>query len=114
MPEVVFREITRENFRECISLTVEPCQVDLVAPNVKSLAEAKIDSALFPFAVYDRAAIGAPLSEHRMVGFTMLEIRAGVGFIVRLMIDKAHQRKGYGLAAMLEAIRQLRLHPEVR
>src|SRR5687768_5657971 len=114
MPEIIFREITRENFRECISLAVEPWQDELVASNVKSLAEAKIDSALLPFAVYDRAALGAPLSDHRMIGFAMLEIRAGVGFVVRLMIDKAHQRKGYGRAAMVEAIRQLGLYPEVR
>ena len=114
MPEVVLREITRENFSECASLTVEPWQVELVATNLKSLAEAKIDSALFPFAIYDRAAVGSPLDRHRMLGFTMLEIRRGVGFIVRLMIDKEHQRKGYGRAAMVEVIRQLRLHPEVR
>ena len=29
------------------------------------------------------------------------------------MIDKSHQRKGYGKAAMLEVIRRLRLHPDV-
>jgi diamine N-acetyltransferase len=29
------------------------------------------------------------------------------------MIDRAHQRKGYGRAALLEVVRRLRLEPEV-
>ena len=49
-----------------------------------------------------------------MVGFTMYELNpCGVGFILRLMIDKAHQRKGYGRVAMVEVIRRLKLYPEV-
>jgi len=48
-----------------------------------------------------------------MVGFTMLEITKGIGFIYRLMVDQKHQGKGYGKAAMLEAIRRLKLNPEV-
>ena len=48
-----------------------------------------------------------------MVGFTMYEIKHSVGFILRLMVDKAHQGKGYGKAAMVEVIRRLRLNPDV-
>ena len=59
MAEVVLREITQENFREGLSLQVEPWQAEFVAPNVKSLAEAKINPALFPLAIYDRTALGA-------------------------------------------------------
>jgi diamine N-acetyltransferase len=113
MVEVVLREITPENFRECLSLQVEPWQVEFVAPNVKSLAEAKINPTLFPLAIYDRAALGAPLSDHRMVGFTMYELIASVGFILRV-IDRPYQRQGYGRAAMREVIRRLRLYPEVQ
>jgi diamine N-acetyltransferase len=29
------------------------------------------------------------------------------------MVDRAHQRKGYGRAALIEVIRRLRLEPEV-
>jgi diamine N-acetyltransferase len=114
MAEIVLKVITRENFRECISLALEPWQQELVAPNVESLAEAKVDPALVPLAIYDRAALGAPLSDHRMVGFTMYGAVAAVGFIKRLMIDKRHQRQGYARAAMREVIRRLRLHPEVQ
>ena len=31
-----------------------------------------------------------------MIGFTMYEVVAGVGFIHRLMIDRSHQRQGSG------------------
>jgi diamine N-acetyltransferase len=48
-----------------------------------------------------------------MVGFVMYEIDCGVGSILRLMIDRAHQRQGYGRAALLEVVRRLRLEPEV-
>lgn len=43
----------------------------------------------------------------------MYEVTVGVGFIHRLMIDRDHQRRGYGRAAMLEVIRRLWLYPEV-
>ena len=43
----------------------------------------------------------------------MYEIDCGVGLIIRLMIDRAHQRKGYGRAALPEIMRRLRLEPEV-
>ena len=49
-----------------------------------------------------------------MVGFIMYELKGGVGFILRLMIDRRHQRQGYGRAAVLEVIRRLKLIPEVQ
>ncbi len=44
----------------------------------------------------------------------MSELKGGVGNILRLMIDRAHQRQGYGRAAVVEAIRRLKLYPEVQ
>ena len=65
-------------------------------------------------AIYDVMARGFEKPELPMVGFTMYELSAEVGFIRRLMIDQRFQRKGYGRAAMLEVIRRLKLHPEVK
>jgi diamine N-acetyltransferase len=111
MANVSLRPITRENFDQCISLQVADHQRKLVAPNVKSLAEAYVNPTLHPLGIYDASAHyeGNPVP----VGFTMYELVNGVGFILRLMIDEKHQRKGYGTAAMIEVIRRLRLHPEV-
>ncbi|WP_017315473.1 GNAT family N-acetyltransferase [Mastigocladopsis repens] len=113
MAKVHLRKVTLDNFRECISLEVEESQKELVASNVKSLAEAYVNPNLFPLSIYDATVVGYEQAHLPMVGFTMYEITAGVGFILRLMIDHKFQRKGYGRAAMLEVIRRLKLYPEV-
>jgi diamine N-acetyltransferase len=111
---VHLRPVTADNLAECLALRVADAQAAFVASNAKSLAEAYVNPTLVPLAVYGAAARGwekdPPAS---MVGFTMYELAAGVGFILRLMIDQGHQGKGYGRAAMVEVIRRLRLHPEV-
>lgn len=56
MGEVHLRPITRDNFRECVSLQVEDDQKQLVASTVQSLAEAYVNPALVPLAIYGRAA----------------------------------------------------------
>jgi diamine N-acetyltransferase len=113
MPKVHLRSITPENAAECTGLQVHESQRGLVASNAKSLAEAHTNRSYYPLAIYDQAALGWEISPVPMLGFTMYELVAGVGFVKRLMIGQAHQRNGYGRAAMLEVIRRLRLHPEV-
>lgn len=113
MARVHLRRVSMDNFGECIQLAVEETQAGLVASNVKSLAEASVNPNLFPLAIYDAAVAGYEQPHLPMVGFTMYEVTAGVGFILRLMIDRKYQRQGYGRAAMVEVIRRLGLHPEV-
>jgi diamine N-acetyltransferase len=113
MAKVHLRKITQDNLKECLNLQVDDWQKGLVATTAQSLAEAYVNSNLFPFAVYDAFACGYEQPEVPMVGFTMYEIVAGVGFIMRLMIDCKHQRRGYGRATMLEVIRRLKLCPDV-
>lgn len=112
MAEVHLRPITVASYAACLALQVSPAQAGLVASNAQSLAQAAVDAALVPLAIYDAAARGHEQPLVPMVGFTMYDLREGVGFILRLMIDHAYQRRGYGRAAMLEVIRRLRLHPE--
>ena len=113
MEKVTLRPITKTNFYDCINLEVDASQAALVASNTKSLAEAYVNSSLYPLAIYDEATRGWEKPKSPMVGFTMYELEAGVGFILRLMIDPKYQRRGYGKAAMIEVIRRLRLHTEV-
>ena len=113
MPKVHLRKITRENFKECLNLEVTEAQEVLVATTTQSLAEAYIDPNLFPLAIYDAAACGYEQPKVPIIGFTMYEIAAGVGFIMRLMIDKKYQGQGYGRATMIEIIRRLQLYPDV-
>ena len=112
--QVTLREITMKNFRECIDLEVNAEQKNFVATNVISLAQAKVNPYLTPLAIYDGKMRGRdPGPDDPMVGFTMYQVRDGVGFVVRLMIAIDHQGKGYGKATMREVIRRLKMNPEV-
>ena len=113
---VNLQPVVTENFEECLALDVAPAQRDFVAANVKSLAEAYVDPTLTPLAVYDYEALGhlPPQIDTPMRGFVMYEIKGGVGFILRVMVDVRFQGQGYGRAAVVEVIDRLRQHPEVQ
>lgn len=105
--DVTLREITMDNFLECIKLSVAEEQKHFVATNVFSLAEAKADGVSHPLAIY---------AEDRMVGFIMydFEPKEGRGYISRLMIDTRFQGNGYGRAAMAQVIGRFTEIPECR
>ncbi|OGC95381.1 MAG: hypothetical protein A2W25_10405 [candidate division Zixibacteria bacterium RBG_16_53_22] len=104
---ITLRVITMGNFRECLALKLEPGQKNFVASNLYSLAEAKADGISVPPAVY---------SGETMVGFVMYwyDEENKYGHIERLMMDRRHQRKGYGRAAMVEVIERLKENPGIR
>ena len=99
---VTLREITSENYDECLALKVHDDQKEFVVSNMKSLAEAWVFYTVArPFAIYH---------EDTMVGFLMVDIDPNlVGsndlcFLWRFMIDAKYQGCGYGKAAMHEVI----------
>lgn len=102
---ISLREITMENFHDCIHLELEDAQRNYVASNMYSLAEAKADGVSVPLAIYDGDT---------MVGFIMYDYNEGeqVGYISRLMVDRRHQRKGYGRYAMNQVIDRLRAYKD--
>ncbi len=105
--DVTLREITMDNFRECIQLDVAEDQKNFVASNVLSLAEAKVDGVSKPFAIY---------TGDRMVGFIMYDYdpEEARGYISRLMVDARFQGKGCGRAAMIQVLERLKAIPECR
>jgi len=98
---VKLREITPENFRECIDLKVSAAQNSFVASNVMSIAQSKIYPTRQPFAVYDN---------DKMVGFVMYGFDPDDRryYLGRLMIDERFQGRGYGRATVLEVIERLK------
>ena len=101
---IELRPITRENWKQTLKLKVHEDQDGFVAPNVYSIAESRFYPSAEPMGVF---ADGA------MVGFAMwAQDDDGTWWFDRLMIDKEHQRKGYGKAAMLESIRLMSAKPE--
>lgn len=104
---ITLREITMDNFHECIKLKVKEEQVNFVASNMYSLAEAKADNVSIPLGIYH---------DETLVGFTMFWFDEDneMGWIDRLMVDAKHQGHGYGRAAMVEVISRLKAHEKCK
>jgi len=98
---ISLREITPQNFDECIDLKVTGAQSGFVASNLYSIAQTKIYPDMESFAVYDN---------EQMVGFVMFGFSVNFQryYLVRLMVDERFQGKGYGSAATLEVIERMR------
>ena len=107
--KVRLKDVTAKNWRAVARLELAPDQEDLVADNLYSIAESKFDRTAHPRAVY---AGGQP------VGFLMYDVsdegKKRAALIYRFMIDRRHQGKGYGRAALVLAIEEIRATPEVR
>lgn len=102
---VALRPVDENNYRSVIALDVGPGQERFVARNVNSIAESKVYPYLIPAAVY---------SDDELVGFALYgrDPETGKYWIVRLMVDAAHQGKGYGRAAVLALIEEIQALPE--
>jgi diamine N-acetyltransferase len=90
---VSLRDITKDNFWDCISLEVCDDQKEFVTSNAVSLAQSKYRPECIPLGVF---------SGDEMVGFVMYCIDADDGeyWIYRMTIDRAHQGKGFGTEAL--------------
>jgi diamine N-acetyltransferase len=99
MTNITIKELTPDNWREAAKLDVEEDQRGFVAPNVWSIALSKYLPEWIPAAIYN---------DDTMVGFAFYGERAQQTWhIMRFMIDKRYQGKGYGKAAMRELIRTI-------
>lgn len=106
---ILFKEITKENFWDCIELAVSKDQADFVTSNAISIGQSKVQPECIPLAVYDNDI---------MVGFIMYCIDEDDGeyWIYRIMIDEKYQSKGYGkkaLEKLLEVIKQDESHNKI-
>ena len=116
---VSLRKITHENLCTCIyDIETTEEQKAFVDSNVESLAEAyaSITNGGFatPYAIYDNDT---------MVGFIMYTYASEPGgdllpvytlpcyYIWRILIDKNHQRKGYGKQAVEKIIAEIKTMP---
>lgn len=97
---ITLKEITKDNFAECIRLKVRDDQ-PYVASNVYSMAESKVEPENIPMAVY---------SGETMVGFVMyvLDYEERELYIGRLMIDQRYQHMGHGRGT-LEVLKEIGL-----
>jgi diamine N-acetyltransferase len=100
---VSLREIGQDNWQAVVDLELEESQREFLEPNAVSLAESRFHPWMLPLAIYN---------DDEVVGFVMFsqwpDPREGNYWIHRFMIDRRHQRKGYGAAAMRELFRLFR------
>jgi len=101
---VKLKDVTAKNWRAVARLKVAPDQSDLVADNFESIAESKLDPDAHPRVVY----VG-----DEPVGFLMYDASDEEALIYRLMIDRRHQGKGYGRAALVLAINEIKALPNI-
>lgn len=103
-PKVTLQEVTADTFRTIAKLSVADDQKNFVAPNAFSIAEASFSDEAWFRAIY---------ADDDPVGFAMLfenHEKAEYG-LWRFMIDKEHQGKGYGRAALQVIIDRIKSHP---
>jgi diamine N-acetyltransferase len=105
---VHLREITRETVMRVTKLDAGDDRRQ-VAPNAVSIAQAHFQSEAWFRAIY---------ADDELVGFVMLfdptltEVPSEPDFFLwRLMIDRAHQGKGYGRAAVEALVDHVRTRP---
>lgn len=101
LSDVILEEITKENWQECMNLRLSTDQGGLIAPYLYSITSSDVEASFMPLAIYHG---------DQMVGFVMYGVDPDDGehWISRLMIDEKHQGNGYGKAAMIEVLRQLK------
>lgn len=107
---VKLKDVTADNWEAVVDLELHDNQEDLVAGNAYSLAESKFNPFARPRAVY---------AGKRIVGFLMYESleaedKPHEAAIYRFMIDKKHQGKGYGRAALACALDEIRQDAHIR
>jgi len=102
--EVRLENVTARNWRAVARLKLTPEQEDLVASNLYSIAQSKFDPDAHLRAVY---------ADNEIVGFLMYDVwetedKTREASIYRFMIDRKHQGKGYGRAALGRALEEIK------
>ncbi len=103
---VVLEPVNEANFEDVVALDVSDDQRRFVASNALSVAHAYVFAGWEPYAV----RIGPTI-----VGFTLIYIdpNEATGHIVRFMIDRNHQRRGFGRLALESVIEFIRSRPGI-
>lgn len=102
--DVELKDVTADNREAVAGLQLDPDQEELLSSNEESLDEASDDPDARPRAIY---------ANGKVVGFLMYDVgepddEPREALIYRFMIDRGHQARGYGRAALALAIAEIR------
>ena len=100
------KPVTAENWKDCADLELAPGQEDFLPSNLYSIAEAQFYPQASSLAIYSHQDL--------LVGYAMIgrEVHSGKWKIFRLMIDRSHQSKGYGTAALEKLLARINRQPD--
>jgi diamine N-acetyltransferase len=98
--DLTLREITADNWQQCIQLRVSKKQIPFIPSNIFSLAESKFLPERVPLGIYDGDT---------MIGMVVCSytLQHGRAWIHRLMIDENFQNKGYSRGVMQKLLQRL-------
>lgn len=101
---IKLQEVTKENWLDCIRLSLYPEQEGNVAPNVDSIAESKFEPNNQLRAIYQ---------QDKVIGFLAFCVEndppdPDLYWLFRFMIDKNYQGRGYGTKALHLVIKEIK------
>lgn len=98
---VKLEKLSAQNWKECAELKLKEEQTDSLPDNWTSIAELNFYPETKAFAIKNE--------EGKVVGFATYGMPVGESYpkLFRLMIDKDHQGKGYGKAALKEILNRM-------
>ncbi|WNQ14109.1 GNAT family N-acetyltransferase [Paenibacillus aurantius] len=113
---ITLRKITLDNRREIFKLEVAEDQRGYVASNLSSVASCYVLSTNgghpFPFAIYaEEQPVGFVMLVYGITGYDEPSLAKDNYCILRLMIDKQYQNRGYGREAMVQILEFIRTFP---
>lgn len=117
---IELRKITWDNFEECISLKItdEQEERDYVPSNTYSLAQAYLAVLNGNEKFHNQHILNCIYNNETMIGFTWFYYDTTGEYdsepcyvILRFMIDKQYQNKGFGKQAMTKILSYIKTYP---
>ncbi len=110
MPKIRLSAVTADNWEDVLDLELAPEQEENLPDNATSLVEAQFSLQMTPRAIY---------AGKKVVGFLMYERQIEEGApqdyaLLRMMIDRRRQGRGFGRAALSLALKEMRVNPQLR
>ena len=103
---ISLRELTKENYLDCIRLNLHPDQEENLASNAITIAQSRFETDYRLKVIYEQETVIGLLAfchEDEPLDYSIY-------WLFRFMIDKDHQNKGYGkqvLSLLVEEVQQL-------
>ena len=106
----MLRPVRREDVRPLLAMQVSPDQAHYVAPNSVTLSQAPYETGAHVFGIWNDVTLVGLLAmvDNRDYKYAEPGDDPNSAYMWRLLIDRKHQRCGYGRAAIMEMCQWVR------